>query len=175
MITRHLKPYIALSGTSTSWSHPPPQLWDTMSKSFYPKSKSPTKNEYLSDLRIFERMCHRHWRQLKKKNSGNIWGNGNINRSTKGLHLSQGHYSKERKIHLHCKSDIFLNLAAATEVILLATVDANQCRANAWHREGPRSGCGACIINDTASSQRAHSIQGSQIIADPCINQRGFA
>lgn len=109
VITRHLKPYIALAGTSTPWSHPPPPLLDSMPTTlpFSPKSKSPTKNEYLSDLRIFKRMCHGLWRQLKKKNSGNVWGNSNINRSIKGLHLSRGHYFEERKIHLHCKSDFF--------------------------------------------------------------------
>lgn len=128
----------------------------------FPQNQSPTKNEYLSDLRIFKRICHRLWRQLKKKNSGNVWGNSNINRIIKGLYLSQGHYFEERKIHLHCKSDFFFNLAAATAVIPLLTVDANQCGVNAWHWEGPRSGCGACIINDTESFQRAHSMQGSQ-------------
>lgn len=56
----------------------------------------------------------------------------------------------------------FFNLAAATGVIPLLTVDADQCGVNAWHWEGPRSGCGACVINNTASLPRAHSMQGSQ-------------
>lgn len=44
---------------------------------------------------------------LKKKDSGNVWGNSHINGSIKGLHLSQGHYFEESKIHLYCKSDFF--------------------------------------------------------------------
>lgn len=164
IITRRLKPYIALGGTSTPWSHPPPQLLDSMpmTLSFPPKSKPPTKNDYLSDLKIFKRMCHRLWRKLKKKDSGNVWGN--ISGSIKGLPLSQGHSFEERKIRLYCKSNFFLNSAAATKVIPFLTVIGIQYEVNTPHGEGLRSGCDTSIVNDTTSLQgrviwhKAHTV-----------------
>lgn len=80
-----------------------------------------------------------------------------MNGSIKGLHLSQGHYFEESKIHLYCKSDFFFFNSAGTKSFLWWLSMFSCVGVHTLHQE-----CPLRVTNDTTSLQRAHdSTQGS--------------
>lgn len=92
---------------------------------------------------------------LIKRIPENVWGNSYINGSIKGLHLSQGHYFEESKIHLYCKSD-FLKSQQQRPMSLLSCLSMSP---NMSQHHTAEANAGASMINNTTSSQKSRAIQ----------------
>lgn len=141
----------------------------------FQKSKPPTRNDYLSDLKIFPKIHHGLRRQLNKRILWNVWTYASMEASR--IHLSQGHYFEESKIHLYCKIWFFWKVSSSVD----------QCHSSHCLSMSPnmrksthhtaRSNAGASMINKHHILTRAcHPAQSSRSgcdVADPHDIQRG--
>lgn len=138
---------------------------------FSQRNQSLLQRTNLSDLKKVTRMCHRFWRQVKKKDSGNVWGNSYINEIIKVLHSSQGHYFDENKIHSHGKS-CFLKIQQLQLRLFFSWLPTiPKRRGQHSDQEYPRMDTSGSILSDTTSLQEVcHSTEGSGDVCGVCAN-----